>query len=188
MRVIRDQMTLRRMMRSAILAMAAAYMSVSGPAQAHDIRSGDLVIVHPTVSEAVKNQASAQGSMEICNDGDSPDQLLTVNSEFAAQVKIFPTIVTIPARGRAKVAVLFQHIKNRLSEDEVYSGDLTFNNAALDVIHLHANKRILAHPINFLPERREAVDIPLITDVIRRYRVRLRVPGAGQPAEADSRQ
>ena len=111
-------------MRLSVLAVAAACVAVLSPAHAHQIRAGDLVIVHPMVKEAVEGQVSAQWSVEICNEGDSPDQLLSVSSEFARQVKVDPT--TIPAKGRAKVVIVFQHIGNKLSEDEAYSGELTF--------------------------------------------------------------
>jgi copper(I)-binding protein len=57
-------------------------------ATAHEIKVGDLVIVHPTVDEAEKGQAAARGSMEIRNEGKTPDKLLSVSAEFAEQARI----------------------------------------------------------------------------------------------------
>lgn len=46
--------------------------------QTHEIKVGNLVIVHPMVNEAEKGQAEARGSMEIRNEGPSADRLLSI--------------------------------------------------------------------------------------------------------------
>jgi hypothetical protein len=77
---------------------------------------GNLVIVHPMVDEAEKGQALLGGSMEIRNEGNTPDQLLSVESEFADEVVIDGSVpVAIPPRGRAAVLMQFRNIKSKLS-------------------------------------------------------------------------
>jgi copper(I)-binding protein len=123
-------------------AVMAACLLILSPLQAHEIRAGQLVIVHPMVDEAAENQAMAHGSMEIRNEGNSSDQLISISSEFAEQSEISgSTPVTIPAHGHAAVAVLFKKIKTKLSEDEAYAGELTLAKAGkikIDLmVHTH---------------------------------------------------
>jgi periplasmic copper chaperone A len=113
------------------------------PASTHEITSGDLVIVHPMVDEAEKGQAESRGSMEIRNEGNSPDRLLSIKSEFADAVTIEGSApVTVPAKGRAPVLMRFKNIKRKLSEDEAYAGELMFEKAGtvkVDLmVHTHA--------------------------------------------------
>jgi copper(I)-binding protein len=113
------------------------------PATAHEITSGDLVIVHPMVDEAEKGQAESRGSMEIRNEGNSAEQLLSIKSEFADAVAIEgSTPVAVPAKGRASVLLRFKNIKRKLSEDEAYAGELMFEKAGtvkVDLmVHTHA--------------------------------------------------
>ena len=123
------------------IAIAAAIL-ISRPVQAHEIRAGNLVIVHPMVDEAAEGQAISRGSMEIRNEGNTADQLLFISSEFAEQSQIGGSSpVTIPAKGRAAVAVLFRKVKAKLSEDEAYVGELTLEKAGkikIDfLVHTH---------------------------------------------------
>jgi copper(I)-binding protein len=111
---------------------------------AHEIKVGSLVIVHPMVNEAEKGQALSSGSMEIRNEGDTPDQLLSIKSEFADEVTIErPVPVTVPAKGRAAVLLQFKNIKRKLSEDEAYAGELVFEKAGtikVDLmVHAHSH-------------------------------------------------
>jgi copper(I)-binding protein len=127
-----------------VLVIAAAAILIVRPVQAHEIKAGNLVIVHPMVVEAADGQAVSRGSMEIRNEGSTPDQLLSLSSEFAEQCEIGgATPVAIPAKGRAAVDVLFRKIKAKLSEDEAYMGELTFEKAGkvkVDLlVHTHKN-------------------------------------------------
>ena len=113
------------------------------PANTHEITSGRLVIVHPMVDEAEKGQAESRGSMEIRNEGNSHDRLLSIKSEFADAVTIEGSApVTVPAKGRAPVLMRFKNIKRKLSEDEAYAGELMFEKAGtvkVDLmVHTHA--------------------------------------------------
>jgi copper(I)-binding protein len=100
---------------------------LSAATQAHEIKVGSLVIVHPMVNEAEKEQALSGGLMEIRNEGDTPDQLLSIKSEFANEVTIEgPVPVTVPAKERASVLLQFKNITRKLSEDEAYAGELVF--------------------------------------------------------------
>ena len=100
------------------------------PAQAHEVKAGYLVIVHPMVNEAADGQVMSRGSLEIRNEGTKADKLLSISSEFAAQAEIDgPVPVVIPAQGHADVSLVFKNIKTKLSEDEAYAGELTFEGA-----------------------------------------------------------
>src|SRR5215216_3702673 len=84
-------------------------MILSAPAaHAHEIKAGSLVIVHPTVDEAEKGQALARGSMEIRNEGQIADELLSIKAEFADEVTFeTPGKVSVPANGRVLVPIAF---------------------------------------------------------------------------------
>ena len=123
--------------------LAIALLLISGSTSiAHEIKSGDLVIIHPMVDEANKGQAIADGSVEIRNQGDTAEQLLSITSEFAEKVSIDGTLpVIIPAHGRTSILLRFENIKRTLAEDEVYAGEMVFAKASgikLDLmVHPH---------------------------------------------------
>jgi copper(I)-binding protein len=116
---------------------------LSIPALAHEIKVGDLIIVHPTVDEADKGQAIAQGSMEIRNQGKMRDKLLSITVEFAETARIETTETAVPSGGRILVPIAFGKIKRRLSDLEVYDGELLFEKAgkvAVEfMVHPHAH-------------------------------------------------
>jgi copper(I)-binding protein len=120
-------------MKTLVLTLLLAF---SFPANAHEIKLGDLVIVHPMVDEAQKGQDKARGSLEIRNEGKTADQLLSISSEFADKATIeAPVPVTVPANGRVAVPILFQNIKRKLSE-LAYDGELRFEKAGTIKIDL----------------------------------------------------
>jgi copper(I)-binding protein len=110
---------------------------------AHEIKVGDLVIVHPTVDEAEKGQSTARGSIEVRNQGKTPDKLLSISAEFADQARIESTETAVPPGGRLLVPIAFQSIKRKLSELEVYDGELIFEKAGTIkiefMVHPHAH-------------------------------------------------
>jgi periplasmic copper chaperone A len=113
---------------------------LSAAAHAHEIKVGNLVIVHPTVDEAQKGQATAQGSMEIRNQGKTPDKLLSISAEFAETARIESTETAVPPGERILVPVVFENIKRQLSEPEVYDAKLIFEKAGTIEIE------IMVHP------------------------------------------
>jgi periplasmic copper chaperone A len=122
-------------MKSLVLTLLLVLLPVA--TQAHEIKIGDLVIVHPMVDEAKKGQAEARGSIEIRNEGTTPDQVLSISSEFADKVTIEVHVpVTIPANGRVVIPILFLNIKRELSELEAYDGELELKKAGTIKIDL----------------------------------------------------
>jgi periplasmic copper chaperone A len=112
------------------LALILCLIAATVPTAAHEIKAGNLVIVHPMVDEADDGQAVSRGSMEIRNEGTTPEKLIGISSEFAAKSEIEGGVpVTIPPHDRASVLMLFRDIHNNLSEDEAYAGELTFEKA-----------------------------------------------------------
>jgi copper(I)-binding protein len=125
-----------------ILVLLACLTAAAIPAAAHEIKAGNLVIVHPMVDEAEDGQAVSRGSMEIRNEGSAPEKLVAISSEFATKSEIEGGgPVTIPPHGRAPVLMLFRDVHNKLSEDEAYAGELTFETAGkvkIDLmVHTH---------------------------------------------------
>jgi periplasmic copper chaperone A len=125
------------------LALALLLILVPESLQAHEMQVGDLVIVHPTVDEADKDQAIAKGSMEIRNDGSSADKLLSMTAEFADEVGFeTPGPIKISPNGRALIPLVFHNIKRKLSEDEAYSGELIFEHRRFKIdilVHRHVH-------------------------------------------------
>jgi copper(I)-binding protein len=105
-------------------------VTLSTTSLAHEVKVGQLVIVHPMVGEAEKGQALAEGSVEIRNDSEADDRLLSVTCECADTVTIENgRPMTIPGKGRASVVLRFGNVKRKLSENEAYSGEMVFEKA-----------------------------------------------------------
>ncbi|HEY7747524.1 MAG TPA: hypothetical protein VH933_02490 [Aestuariivirgaceae bacterium] len=116
-------------------------VALAVPAQAHEIRAGTLVIVHPSVDEAAKGQPKAQGSMEIRNEGKSAEKLLSIRAEFAETVTIETAgEVVIPPNQRVLIPLVYHHIKSKLAEDEAYDGELMFEKAGIVTIDIMVHK------------------------------------------------
>jgi copper(I)-binding protein len=119
--------------------------TLSSTIQAHEIKVGDLVIVHPMVDTAEKGQVTARGSVKIRNEGKTPDQLLSISAEFADKATIeAPVPVPLPANGQAvSVSITFENIKQKLFEDAAYAGEMIFEKTGsihVDVmVHSHAH-------------------------------------------------
>ncbi len=112
-------------------------LAMSVTAGAHEIRSGDLVIVHPMADEAEKGQAVSRGSVMIRNEGKGPDQLLSIKCEFAEEAIVESEVpLVIPAKSQAPLILRFKNIKRKLSTDEAYAGELMFKNAGTVSIDL----------------------------------------------------
>src|SRR6476646_7465574 len=58
----------------------------------------------------------------------------------------------------------------------------------LHFVGFDAHKRIAAHPLDFLPNRRKAVEVGVLVSKIEWRDVRLALSRAGQPAELVARQ
>jgi copper(I)-binding protein len=129
-------------MKALVLALLLAF---SFPANAHEIKVGDLIIVHPMVAEAEKGQASAKGTVKIRNNGKTPDHLLSISAEFAEKAVIdAPVPVPVPANGQAvSIPITYEIIKRKLSEDEAYASEFVFEKAGtmkVDLmVHTHAH-------------------------------------------------
>ena len=124
------------MKRFAITILLLLCQSLAGIA--HEIKAGDLVIVHPMVDVSESGQASAKGSVKIRNEGKTPDQLFSISAEFADKATIeAPVPVPIPANGQAvPVAIVFKNIKQKLYEDAAYPGEMVFEKAGTIKVNL----------------------------------------------------
>jgi copper(I)-binding protein len=112
-----------------LLLAAVAWFLLAVPSHAHEIKFGTLEIVHPTVDEALKGQAAAKGSMEIRNHGKAADRLLSITAECAEKARIETSDTIVPPGGRLLVPIVFENIKRKLSNLEVYDGELVFEKA-----------------------------------------------------------
>jgi copper(I)-binding protein len=117
--------------RRSVLALALLLVFSGVVAHAHEIKLGDLTIVHPMADTAKRGQGSAKGSVKIRNEGTSREELNSIRAGFAEEVKILaPVPVSIPPDGQAvSVPVAFMNIKQELYEDAAYEGQLVFENA-----------------------------------------------------------
>ncbi len=75
--------------RTAIMTAAAVLLTVASAAQAHDFRTGDLVIDHPYATPSLpgtKNGAAYFRSIR--NTGTAPDRLVSARTDVAARVEL----------------------------------------------------------------------------------------------------
>ncbi len=73
-----------------LLATAAALM-LATTALAHEVKVGDLEIIHANIPAPVASAQSAAGYMAISNEGDQADRLIGVEVDFAAQAMLHTT-------------------------------------------------------------------------------------------------
>lgn len=62
------------------------------PAVAHDLMTGDLHIIHPSIPAPIAMAKSAAGYITISNEGDAPEELIGVRTPFAASTTLHTTI------------------------------------------------------------------------------------------------
>src|SRR5688500_20390585 len=94
-------------------------VTLSTAALAHEVKVGHLVIVHPMVGEAEKGQAFAEGSVEIRNESEADDRLLSVTCECADTVTIENgRPMTIQAKGKASRVQSIGNGKRKRSAQE----------------------------------------------------------------------
>lgn len=73
------------------LLFALVTLCFGATAQAHDLQTGDLHIIHPAIPLVAENAKSAAGYMVITNDGDTPERLMGVEADFAERVMLHTT-------------------------------------------------------------------------------------------------
>lgn len=78
-------------MKRILLLVTLGLSSATGLA-AHDLKAGDLHIIHPSIPDPLPLAKSAAGYMAIANDGDTPERLLAVRTPFAKVSTIHETI------------------------------------------------------------------------------------------------
>ncbi|MFO1089704.1 MAG: copper chaperone PCu(A)C [Hyphomicrobiales bacterium] len=85
------QLTRRRALTLGLKAALAAGLAPAvalSPAQAHEIKFKDLLIVHPWVRQTPANAQVAGGFLKIINKGKEPDRLVSATAEIATSVQI----------------------------------------------------------------------------------------------------
>lgn len=60
---------------------------------AHDLKSGDLHIIHPAIPNPLPTAKSAAGYMVVANEGDTLDRLLEVRTPFAKSTTLHETVM-----------------------------------------------------------------------------------------------
>lgn len=135
--------------RVGIAVFAAALIFV--PAQsvfAHEFKIGSIEIEHPWTRATPPGAAVGGGYVEITNDGDTADRLVSATADIAGRVEIhemkvedgvmkmapLPDGVPIPAHETVKLApggyhIMFMQLKGPLKKGEKIPGTLTFEKA-----------------------------------------------------------
>jgi len=101
-------------MRTVIAVLA---LSVAGAAAAHEVRAGDLTVVHPLARASLGRVPNSAAYMTLRNSGAAPDRLLGASCSCAARVELHGHAMqngvarmhridglTVPARGTASLA------------------------------------------------------------------------------------
>ena len=118
------------------------------PAQAHEIKFGDLVIGHPWARQSPMAADVAAGFLVITNNGAVDDRLVKVTADISNTVQLhdmkmegdvmkmeeIPGGIVIPAGGTVTLKprslhIMFLNLTQHPSEGEVFNGTLTFEKA-----------------------------------------------------------
>jgi hypothetical protein len=137
-------------MRALLTALAAAsFCLISGFATAHEVKLGSLSLEHPW-SRATPNGAQvAAGYIEIINNGDTADRLISANDDFAGMTGLHQMSmdsngvmkmeevkggIAIPAHQTVKLEphafhIMFMDLKHPLKQGEKVPVELVFEKA-----------------------------------------------------------
>lgn len=88
-----------------LLALTALCLSLATSLSAHDLKAGDLHIIHPSIPDPLPRAKSAAGYMVISNDGDTPERLLAVRTPFAKVSTIHETVFSDDGVARMRPVV-----------------------------------------------------------------------------------
>ncbi|MCX5512494.1 hypothetical protein C3941_04645 [Kaistia algarum] len=135
--------------RIGLTAFAAALLLFSAQsAFAHEFKIGSIEIEHPWTRATPPGAAVGGGYVEITNDGDTADRLVSATADIAGRVEIhemkvedgvmkmapLPDGVPIPAKETVKLApggyhIMFMQLKGPLKKGDKIPGTLTFEKA-----------------------------------------------------------
>lgn len=130
----------------AILLSCAAFISIA--AQAHDYKSGSLVIAHPWTPQPPVGAKVAAGFLKITNEGKEDDRLIAIGADVAGKIQIhgmtvengimkmfeIPGGLAIPAGKTVELKsksnhVMFMDLKTLPKEGQTFKAVLTFEKA-----------------------------------------------------------
>jgi copper(I)-binding protein len=131
-----------------LIAAAASFVFMLSSAQAHDVRLGDLEIIHPWARATPPEAKVGGGYLTVVNHGTQPDRLTAVSSPIAAKAQLhtmvmedniakmreLPDGVEIPAGGTVELKpqsfhIMFMGLKKPLTAKESFEAELTFEKA-----------------------------------------------------------
>ena len=135
-------------------------LSFTRPADAHEIKIGNLEIIHPWSREAPEGAQAASGYLEIHNKGALADRLLSVTAEIAGKAEIHTMSVDangimkmrmladgveIPAGGMIRLKpgadhIMFLQLTSRPMADTYFKGDLVFEKAGKIAVEFAVEK------------------------------------------------
>lgn len=130
-----------------LLALAVSLL-IAAPALAHEVKVGDLEIIHANIPQPAASAKAAGGYMAISNAGTEPDALIGVEADFAAKAEVHeskvgadgvgtmepvPTL-EIPAGQTVNLEqggyhIMFMGLKDSLTEGEMLKATLIFERA-----------------------------------------------------------
>jgi periplasmic copper chaperone A len=118
------------------------------PAIAHDVTSGDLQIIHPSIPQPAASAKAAGGFMAIVNTGSEPDRLIGIETDFAAKATVHESRVDADGIGTMEPVaaleippgetvnlehggyhIMFMGLKTKLTEGEMHKATLIFEHA-----------------------------------------------------------
>ncbi|RYI33238.1 MAG: copper chaperone PCu(A)C [Acetobacteraceae bacterium] len=129
------------------IAIAAALLFAS-PVLAHELKVGNLEIIHASIPQPAASAKSAGGYMAISNDGTESDQLIGIETDFAAKSELHeskvdangigtmepvPALVIAPGETvnleQGGYHIMFMGLKEALVEGEMRKATLIFEKA-----------------------------------------------------------
>jgi periplasmic copper chaperone A len=131
-----------------IAILSLVFVAASAAVPAHEIKSGDLTIVHPFVRATAPRAQVGGGYMRIVNTGDEEDRLIAIEAPSACErVTLHSTVVTdgiakmvrleglvVPAHGGAilgseRTYAMFQGLTAPFAEGQIIDATLVFEKA-----------------------------------------------------------
>ncbi len=142
-----------------LAAIAALILLAAGPAGAHEVKAGDITIIHPWARASSGMARSGGAFMTIANDGTRPEKLISARTTIAAKTMLHKTVmdgdvmkmthvkggIAIPAGDAVELKpgsyhIMLMGLKAPLKEGTSFPLSLTFEHAGTVTVEVKVMK------------------------------------------------
>ena len=145
--------------RTILAALAALFLLAAAPALAHDVKAGDITVIHPWARASSGMARSGGVFMTIANDGSRAERLTAAHADIAAKTMLHKTVmdgnvmkmmpvkdgIVIPGEDSVELKpgsyhIMLMGLKAALKEGSTFPLTLTFEHAGSVTVEVKVMK------------------------------------------------